>query len=79
MDRHIISENAQLIDAIAKLNQLSGKVMTLFVIDHNHRVTGSLTDGDVRRALLSGVSVTDPVSRAANIAGGEECRVPGDT
>ena len=67
MDRHIISENAQLIDAIAKLNQLSGKVMTLFVIDHNHRVTGSLTDGDVRRALLSGVSVTDPVSRAANI------------
>lgn len=66
MDRHIISEDARLIDAISKLNQLSGRVMTLFVIDRNRRVTGSLTDGDVRRALLAGLSVDDPVSRAAN-------------
>lgn len=66
MDRHIISEDARLIDAIAKLNQLSGSVMTLFAVDCGGRVAGSLTDGDVRRALLAGVAVTEPVSRAVN-------------
>ncbi|MCM1477925.1 MAG: sugar phosphate nucleotidyltransferase, partial [Bacteroides sp.] len=35
-------------------------------VDGRGAVTGSLTDGDVRRALLRGVATTDAVSRAAN-------------
>lgn len=66
MQQHLIPEDAPLIEAIAMLNSLSGGVMTVFAIDDQRRVIGSLTDGDVRRALLAGVSVNDPVSVAAN-------------
>lgn len=63
---HTINADAPLLEALARLNRLSGGSMTLFVCDHDGRVTGSVTDGDVRRALLRGVCVTDPVSRAMN-------------
>ncbi|MDE5686377.1 MAG: nucleotidyltransferase family protein [Paramuribaculum sp.] len=66
MDRHLIADKAKIIDAVRALNSLSGGVMTLFVGDSRGRVTGTVTDGDVRRALLGGVSVDDPVSKAAN-------------
>lgn len=67
MNRHLIADKAKIIDAVRELNSLSGGVMTLFVTDSRGRVTGSVTDGDVRRALLKGVSVDDPVSKAANV------------
>ncbi|MCM1401687.1 MAG: nucleotidyltransferase, partial [Bacteroides sp.] len=59
MNRHLISQDAPLIEAISKLNALSGSAMTLFAVDGRGAVTGSLTDGDVRRALLRGVATTD--------------------
>lgn len=64
IDRHLIAESALLIDAIGRLNELSGGVMTLIVTDAEGRMCGTLTDGDVRRALLSGVSLDSPVSDA---------------
>ena len=53
--QHIISEDALLIEAVDKLNRLPGNEMTLFVEDSCHRIVGTLTDGDIRRALLSGL------------------------
>lgn len=38
--------------------------MTLFVCDGAGRVAGTLTDGDVRRALLRGLSLESPVAEA---------------
>ena len=38
--------------------------MTLFVTDGGGRAVGSLTDGDVRRALIGGVSTDAPVTAA---------------
>lgn len=61
-DSHIIDQQATLLDALRKLNALSGKVMTLFVTDGLGRVKGSLTDGDIRRALISGASTVSLVS-----------------
>ena len=54
MKRYIISSEASLLDALAQLNALSGSAMTLFAVDACGRVAGTLTDGDVRRALLAG-------------------------
>lgn len=54
MDKHIISTNATVLDALGKLNDLSGKVMTLFAVDEDGRVAGTLTDGDIRRGMLKG-------------------------
>lgn len=63
-NRHTISAGASLIEALGQLNRLPGNVMTLFVIDGEDRVTGTLTDGDIRRALLDGRSLESPVSDA---------------
>lgn len=54
MDKHIISAGNTLIEALGKLNQLSGQTMTLFVQDEDCRIVGTLTDGDIRRALIGG-------------------------
>lgn len=66
MEKHLISLDAPLVDAVRALNSLSGKAMTLFAIDGEGRVAGSLTDGDVRRAILGGLGLDGEVSRAVN-------------
>lgn len=62
--RHIISSASSVRDALVSLNRLSGEVMTLLVADDTGRLVGTLTDGDVRRAILKGVTVDDTVDRA---------------
>ena len=64
IDRHIISQDSPLMQALAMLNKLSGGVMTLIVTAPDGRMSGTLTDGDVRRALLSGVGLDAPVTDA---------------
>lgn len=68
MDKHFISCDSTLIDALGKLNALSGSNMTLLVIDDGLRMCGTLTDGDVRRALLRGVSLESSVKEAMHTA-----------
>ena len=67
-DRHIISSDASLRVALETLNSLSGEVMTLLVTDSGGRMVGTLTDGDVRRALLAGVTLDRPVESAMHRA-----------
>ena len=63
-DIHIIKETTSLRDALAALNMLSGGEMTLLAVNPDNVMTGTLTDGDVRRALLDGISLDAPVSEA---------------
>lgn len=65
---YIIAANAPISAALDKLNKLSGGAMTLFVQDTHNRIIGSLTDGDIRRALLSGITVNNSVTQAMNSA-----------
>lgn len=65
-DKHIISSGASVLEALSKLNSLSGGSMTLFVHAPDGTPTGTLTDGDIRRALLRGVFLDSPVTEAAN-------------
>ena len=59
---YIISENASVLEALHKLNNLSGRSMTLFAIDNDKHVTGTLTDGDIRRSLIAGHSLESKVN-----------------
>ncbi|MDE7472572.1 MAG: NTP transferase domain-containing protein [Muribaculaceae bacterium] len=56
-DKHILSHRATLIEALDRLNSLSGGIMTLMITDDGGVLTGTLTDGDVRRALLAGATL----------------------
>ncbi len=66
MDRHIISIESTVCQALEQLNKLSGDVMTLFAIDSEGAMVGSITDGDVRRALLRGTQLSDPIDSVVN-------------
>lgn len=64
MNQYVIKENATLLEALHQLNLLSGKQMVLLVTNECDVMTGTLTDGDVRRALLGGVSLDAQVKEA---------------
>ena len=51
LNDHIISASASLLEALDALNRLSGGAMTLFAVDCQGRLTGTVTDGDIRRTM----------------------------
>ncbi|MCZ2484752.1 nucleotidyltransferase family protein [Aquirufa antheringensis] len=59
-DEHLVDLNIPIKICLQKLNQLSADAI-LFVIDQNKRLVGSLTDGDVRRGIINGLSLEDEV------------------
>jgi dTDP-glucose pyrophosphorylase len=59
--RHLIQQNASLKEALQKLNDLAADAI-LFVVDDDMRLVGSLTDGDVRRGILKGLSFEHEVN-----------------
>ena len=65
-DRYIIPESATLADALGQLNNLPGGEMTLFVVAEGggRKLSGTLTDGDIRRGLIAGLGLDAPVSQA---------------
>lgn len=66
MKRHIINSDASLVDALKMLNALSGEAMTPMVTDSGGKLLGTLTDGDIRRGLISGLQPESLVSEAMN-------------
>lgn len=62
---HLIDQHASLKEALNQLNDL-GQFLTLFVVTTQNKLVGSLTDGDIRRCLLSGQTVDAPVTQAMN-------------
>ncbi|MBD5390255.1 NTP transferase domain-containing protein [bacterium] len=63
MNNHIINKDLTLIEALSKINGVAPEPLVLFVVDEQNRMVGTLTDGDSRRALIAGASVTDKVER----------------
>lgn len=63
----VISSECSILDVLKKLNtqnELSRQI--LFVIDDNDKVIGSLTDGDVRRALISNHTLDSKIDVICN-------------
>ena len=65
-----IGQNHSIIDALNILNELPHKEsisrLILFVVDSNERLIGSLTDGDIRRALIKNKNLNQPLSEICN-------------
>jgi len=64
LELFLISESASLREALARIeaNHHGVALMT----DHSGAVVGLATDGDIRRMLLKGASLDDPISCCAN-------------
>jgi dTDP-glucose pyrophosphorylase len=63
--KHIIGRNATIKEALIRLDNLSDNVLTLFVLDGKQMV-GTVTDGDIRRALIRNISLDDTVKHVMN-------------
>lgn len=66
-ENHIIYYKKTLLEALACINSIHYEPLVLFVIDDDRRMMGTLTDGDVRRALISGAQVSDEVRKAMQV------------
>lgn len=62
MDRYIILQTVSIREALVSLNQITSDVQSLLVIDEEQKLVGTLTDGDIRRGLISGAELYDSVS-----------------
>ncbi len=64
-EQHLVGPGTSLGDAMSRLGR-TGLHLTLFVVDADGRLLGSITDGDIRRALLGGATLASPVSAIMN-------------
>lgn len=62
MKEHKIFYKATVIDALKQINAIKDEPLVLFIVNEQERLLGTLTDGDIRRGLVSGVSLTSPVN-----------------
>ena len=61
LEQQCIKHNATILNALSSLDLLSGSTLVLFVVNENNEVIGTITDGDIRRALLKGAQLDTPV------------------
>jgi dTDP-glucose pyrophosphorylase len=62
---NIIDASFSLKDAMSRMNSISGKLV-LFVLDDYSKLLGTITDGDIRRALLADNELGKKVSEIMN-------------
>lgn len=60
----LISPTASISEAMQLLDRTAEQVILL--IDDNHKLIGTITDGDIRRAILSGLPLGASVEKVAN-------------
>jgi dTDP-glucose pyrophosphorylase len=61
---HLITASSTLREGLIAINRISDGILCLFVLDEQMHLVGTLTDGDIRRALISGIVLSDKIERA---------------
>ena len=62
LEQFVISDSATIRDAMAAIERNSREVV--FVKNNNEAIVGVITDGDIRRALLNGLTMEHPALTA---------------
>lgn len=68
LEKYILTKNNTARQALQLINELAIPNVAIFIINENKQLIGSLTDGDIRRGLLNGVSIEEPVLRFMNLS-----------
>ena len=61
-NEYLISQDESIITALTRINNLRKGPLVLFVVNGANQMVGTLTDGDVRRSLIAGAKLEDPIS-----------------
>ena len=63
----LIHKNKNLVEGLQRLNELRNlSRLILFVVDDNEKVVGSVTDGDIRRSIISEQNLQKTLGEIAN-------------
>ena len=61
-----VHDKERIIDALIALNKQQTNALTVFVLNDINQVIGSVTDGDIRRALIKGAKLDDAITTCMN-------------
>lgn len=65
-EKYIIAASESILNALKRLNEFEkDESLTLFVDDSSY-IIGTVTDGDIRRALVNGITIDQPVNEIAH-------------
>jgi dTDP-glucose pyrophosphorylase len=64
--KHLINKRASIKEALIRLENLSSSILTLLVTDDTRRLVGTITDGDIRRALIRGIDLDTDIEQIMN-------------
>tara|TARA_B100000795_G_C22802735_1_gene442828 strand:+ start:2111 stop:3160 length:1050 start_codon:yes stop_codon:yes gene_type:complete len=56
----IINIKSSLVDVLKKIDE-TGSLQTVFVVNDENRLLGTITDGDIRRAFINGLTLDNPI------------------
>jgi dTDP-glucose pyrophosphorylase len=56
---HTLQENASIKEGLERLNAVNGNAV--FIVNSEEKVVGTITDGDIRRGLIQGRLLSDPI------------------
>ena len=65
LDDYKVRLDTNIRDALKIIDHRGGQIA--LVVDNGHKLLGTVTDGDVRRGILSGIDVQSPVSMIMNL------------
>ena len=60
INNFIINIKSSLIDVLKKINE-TGSLQTVFVVNDENKLLGTITDGDIRRAFINGLTLDNPI------------------
>lgn len=63
--KHIAKENSSIKDVLKIIDGL-GSDGTIFIVNQDEELIGSITDGDVRRAIINGIDPNDTIENVIN-------------
>lgn len=63
MKNHLVNKEITLLEALSQICDLAPEPLVLFVLNNENQMVGTLTDGDSRRALIAGASVSDKIEK----------------
>ncbi len=61
IDRHIVKEESSVREVLKRLDSLAADAI-IFLVDSSGKMIGSITDGDIRRGLIKGMTLEDPLT-----------------
>lgn len=61
VSKYCISQKATIREALKQINDISNIAQMLFVVNIDKQVVATLSDGDIRRGLISGCELTDTI------------------